>query len=66
MLDEADRLLAPGFAADLGAIIKEMPPSRQTLLFTATITEQIRALEKREPVAGKQRPFMHLVDSSCV
>lgn len=64
VLDEADRLLAPSFANDLGVILKEMPPSRQTLLFTATVTDPILALERREPAAGKQKPFMHLIGDS--
>ncbi|WP_205597719.1 DEAD/DEAH box helicase [Paraferrimonas sp. SM1919] len=36
VLDEADRLLDLGFMEELQAIVKKLPKSRQTLLFSAT------------------------------
>ncbi len=36
VLDEADRLLALGFADQIDAIIKQLPTKRQNLLFSAT------------------------------
>ena len=46
VLDEADRLLDGGFRKDLTTILNNLPdPSlapRQTLLFSATISEEIR------------------------
>jgi ATP-dependent RNA helicase DDX49/DBP8 len=66
VLDEADRLLAPSFAAELSAIIKELPVERQTLLFTATVTPSILALKDREPAPGKAKPFVHLAKQECV
>lgn len=46
VLDEADRMLDLGFAEELGAIITALPKKRQTLLFSATFSEPIRALAK--------------------
>jgi ATP-dependent RNA helicase DDX49/DBP8 len=60
VLDEADRMLSSTFADDLGYIIGHMPKERQTLLFTATVTESILALQKRDPPPGKEKPFLHL------
>lgn len=44
VLDEADRLLDASFADDLSSIVASLPDSkrRQTLLFSATLTEQIK------------------------
>ena len=39
VLDEADRILDLGFARALNAIIENLPPERQTLLFSATQTK---------------------------
>ncbi|KAJ2356096.1 putative RNA helicase [Coemansia sp. RSA 2618] len=64
VLDEADRLLSATFAPDLSVIMDAMPRERQTLLFTATMTESILALRDREPAAGRQPPFVHLCDTS--
>ena len=48
VLDEADSLLTNTFAKDLAVCIGRLPPKekRQTLLFTATVTDQVRALQK--------------------
>ncbi|KAL5272170.1 hypothetical protein ACHWQZ_G000409 [Mnemiopsis leidyi] len=45
VLDEADRLLEPCFQSDLGAVFAELPKQRQTLLFSATLTETIEQLK---------------------
>ncbi|GJJ09682.1 hypothetical protein Clacol_003906 [Clathrus columnatus] len=41
VLDEADRMLEDGFADELGEIVKSCPPSRQTMLFSATMTDSV-------------------------
>lgn len=46
VLDEADRILDLGFETTLTAIVQNLPPSRQTLLFSATQTKSVRQLAK--------------------
>ncbi|KAF5388261.1 hypothetical protein D9615_000362 [Tricholomella constricta] len=59
VLDEADRLLTPTFAEELGHLFKVLPQNRQTCLFTATLTPSIEALAAAPPRSGKQKPFIH-------
>ena len=66
MLDEADRLLTPTFAPELSFLIDQLPTERQTLLFTATLTDPVMALQRREPTPGKIKPFMHVSDEALV
>jgi ATP-independent RNA helicase DbpA len=47
VLDEADRMLDMGFHDSMRAIIERLPEKRQTLLFSATYSEEIRALSSR-------------------
>ncbi len=44
VLDEADRMLDLGFSRELNAIFAALPKQRQTLLFSATFSDEIRAL----------------------
>ena len=44
VLDEADRLLDLGFADELGRILAQLPPQRQTLFFSATFAPAVEAL----------------------
>ncbi|KAI0307738.1 P-loop containing nucleoside triphosphate hydrolase protein [Multifurca ochricompacta] len=46
VLDEADRMLSDGFADELSEIIKACPLSRQTMLFSATMTDSVDELVK--------------------
>eukprot|EP00762_Andalucia_godoyi_P007246 ANDGO_08060.mRNA.1 ATP-dependent RNA helicase RhlE len=44
VLDEADRMLDMGFIHDLKKIIRLLPQARQNLMFSATFSDEIRAL----------------------
>ncbi|KAF5390357.1 hypothetical protein D9757_002906 [Collybiopsis confluens] len=46
VLDEADRMLSDGFADELAEIVKSCPKSRQTMLFSATMTDSVDELVK--------------------
>lgn len=47
VLDEADRMLDLGFSREIDAVLAALPARRQTLLFSATFSEAIRALAAR-------------------
>ncbi|CAM3176602.1 DEAD/DEAH box helicase [Janthinobacterium lividum] len=54
VLDEADRMLDLGFERELDILLMTMPKQRQTLLFSATFSDAIRAMAKtmlKDPVS---------------
>ncbi len=46
VLDEADRMLDMGFINDVKKVVKSLPVKRQTLLFSATMPNEIQKLSK--------------------
>lgn len=59
VLDEADRMLEEGFADELNEILKTIPRSRQTMLFSATMTSKVDDLIR----VGLQKPVRLMVDA---
>ncbi|KAK1759380.1 ATP-dependent RNA helicase dbp-10 [Echria macrotheca] len=59
VFDEADRLFEMGFAAQLTEILHALPPSRQTLLFSATLPSSLVEFAR----AGLQEPSLVRLDA---
>jgi len=59
VLDEADRMLEDGFADELNEILTTIPKSRQTMLFSATMTDRVDKLIR----LGLNRPVRLMVDA---
>lgn len=55
VLDEADRMLSMGFAQHIDAILRHVPAERQTLLFSATIRDEVVELSR-----GYQRDALRI------
>ncbi|WP_226417479.1 DEAD/DEAH box helicase [Dechloromonas denitrificans] len=59
ILDEADRMLDLGFSRELDAVFAALPKQRQTLLFSATFSDEIRSMAKarlRDPLSIEVSP----------
>jgi superfamily II DNA/RNA helicase len=68
VIDEADRMLDMGFGVQLNAILEHMPKERQTLMFSATFPNNIKALSERflrnperVSMGTKNKPNVNLV-----
>ncbi len=53
VIDEADRILEIGFEEELREIIKILPRNRQTMLFSATQTKNVKDIARVSARAGK-------------
>ena len=66
VLDEADRMLDMGFSRDLGHILSRVPKKRQTMLFSATMSPDVRELamaqmiDPQEILVSKDEPVLDL------
>ena len=58
ILDGADRMLSDGFADELKEIISACPTARQTMLFSASMTNDVDALVRM----SLHRPVWLFVD----
>ncbi|HXV61741.1 MAG TPA: DEAD/DEAH box helicase [Vicinamibacteria bacterium] len=77
VLDEGDRMLDMGFIHDIRKILAELPSERQSLLFSATVSKEVRELADRflrdpvtvqvaasRPTADTVSQLVHPVDRS--
>ncbi len=66
VLDEADRMLDMGFIHDVRKVIARLPEKRQTLLFSATMPQEIAELSRKilqNPVQVEVAPQSATVDA---
>jgi len=64
VLDEADRMLEMGFIHDIRKVLQLLPPRRQTLMFSATMPDNIRTLANNilhHPVSVEVSPVSSTV-----
>lgn len=66
VLDEADRMLNLGFSEEISEILKLIPSKRQTLMFTATFSDEVKSLASglvQNPIEISINPQEITVDS---
>ncbi|WP_461462559.1 DEAD/DEAH box helicase, partial [Methanobrevibacter sp.] len=62
ILDEADEMLDMGFIDDIEEIISHTPKQRQTLLFSATISDEVKNIARRYEINSK---FLKIKDNKA-
>lgn len=68
VMDEADEMLDMGFSEDLNAILADVPAERNTLMFSATMSNEIEKIAKtylhdaKEITIGKRNESTHSVN----
>ena len=68
VLDEADEMLNMGFSESINAIFDQLPPSRHTLLFSATMSKEVERIARqylhnhKEIVVGSRNEGAENVD----
>ena len=72
VLDEADRLLDMGFIRDVKRIVQQTPKSRQSLLFSATMSKEVSQLARnmlRNPIrvdVSPKQPTVKKIDQRVI
>jgi ATP-dependent RNA helicase RhlE len=71
VLDEADKMLNPGFKEEMTRILSLLPAKRQTLLFSATLSEDLNTFQKkllRQPIvikAEEEKANLDLIEQTA-
>jgi ATP-dependent RNA helicase DeaD len=63
VLDETDKMLEMGFIEDVEKIIYNLPRERQTLMFSATISEDVYKIARKHlnnPLMFRTKPFVDI------